>query len=171
MFFSQIRGRLVPLAVAAAVSVAMPVVMSAAEAQEGYKVSAKAGKFEDVVDNLNDAIIKRGFVVDYTGELNKMLERTAKDTGTVTASGKLTPFKNAKFLQFCPAKLTHDAVNTNPIGIANCPIAIFVYELDHEQGKINVGYRMPVSSPSRKANEVNNKLKAVLADIVKEAVK
>lgn len=145
--------------------------MIPAHAEEGYKVSQKSGKFEDVIEDLQDAILKRGFVIDYTGELNAMLERTAKDTGAVKASGKLTPFKNAKFLQFCPAKLTHEAVAMNPMGIANCPVAIFVFELDHDQGVIKVGYRLPVTTPSRKAREVNDRLEATLAEIVAETVK
>lgn len=145
--------------------------LGARAADDDIRVYTKVGKFADVDENLRDAITKRGYVVDYVGELNKMLERTAADTGTVTSSGKATPFKNAHFVQFCPSKLTHDAVNTNPYGIANCPIAVFIYELDHEQGKIHVGYRMPVSSPSKKSTEVNDRLKALLADIVNEATK
>lgn len=140
-------------------------------AEEMIKVYSKAGKFTDVDESLRDAIIKRGFVIDYVGELNKMLTRTAADTGTVTSGGKSSPFKNAHFLQFCPSKLTHEAVNTNPVGIANCPIAIFIYELEHEPGKVHVGYRTPVSVASKKSTEVNNRLKAVLADIAKEATK
>ncbi|MBK9080297.1 MAG: DUF302 domain-containing protein [Hyphomicrobium sp.] len=149
---------------------ALPQPMARA-AEDGFRVYTKMGKFADVDENLRDAIAKRGFVIDYVGELNKMLARTAADTGTVTSSGKLTPFKNAHFVQFCPSKLTHEAVNTNPYGIANCPIAIFIYELEHEAGKVHLGYRMPVSSPSKKSTEINNKLKAVLADIAKEATK
>ncbi len=145
--------------------------MAAQAAEEMIKVYTKSGKFTDVDESLRDAIMKRGFVIDYVGELNKMLNRTAADTGTVTSGGKLSPFKNAHFLQFCPSKLTHEAVNTNPVGIANCPIAVFIYELDHEPGKIHVGYRTPVAVASKKSTEVNNKLKAVLADIAKEATK
>jgi len=145
--------------------------VAAVAAEEMIKVYTKAGKFTDVDENLREAILKRGFVIDYVGELNKMLTRTASDTGTVTSGGKLSPFKNAHFLQFCPSRLTHEAVNTNPVGIANCPIAIFIYELEHEPGKVHVGYRTPVSVASKKSTEVNNKLKAVLADIAKEATK
>lgn len=159
---------------AAALLLGSAVVLSpvgAVAAEEMIKVYTKAGKFSDVDENLRDAITKRGFVIDYVGELNKMLTRTAADTGTVTSGGKLSPFKNAHFVQFCPSKLTHEAVNTNPVGIANCPIAIFIYELEHEQGKVHVGYRTPVAVASKKSTEVNNKLKAVLADIAKEATK
>lgn len=145
--------------------------LATAQSDVGYKIYTKAAKFEDVSDNVKDAIIKRGFVVDYTGELNKMLERTAADTGTVTSAGKKSPFKNAHFMQFCPAKLTHEAVNASPFGIANCPIAIFIFERDHEPGKVHVGYRMPVSSPSKLSKEINKRLATTLHDIAAEATK
>ena len=45
-----------------------------AQTDSGYKIYTKAGKFDDVSEALKDAILKRGFVVDYTGELNKMLD-------------------------------------------------------------------------------------------------
>lgn len=152
-------------------AVAGTATMATAQAEPGYKIYSKAGKFEDVSENVKDAIIKRGFVVDYTGELNKMLERTAADTGTITSAGKKSPFKNAQFMQFCPSKLTHEAVNASPFGIANCPIAIFIFEREHEQGKVHVGYRTPVSSASKLSREINKRLSATLHEIASEATK
>ncbi len=143
----------------------------AVAADLGYREFAKAAAFEDVNDNLKDAILKRGFVIDYVGQFNAMLERTAKDTGTVTSGGNKSPYKNAQFVQFCPAKLTHEAVNASPLAIANCPIAIFIYELSYEPGKVRVGYRMPVASPSKRVNEINEKIAATLQEIATEATK
>lgn len=140
-------------------------------ADTGYKDYVKAGAYEDVAENLKDAIIKRGYVIDYVGQFNAMLERTAADTGTVTAAGNKSPYKNAQYMQFCPSKLTHEAVNASPFAIANCPIALFVYESGVEPGKIHVGYRLPVESPSKRVNEVNAKLAAVLHEIAAEATK
>lgn len=137
----------------------------------GYRTFTKAGSFEEVNDNLKDAIVKRGFVIDYVGQFNAMLERTAKDTGTVTSGGNKSPYKNAQFVQFCPSKLTHEAVNASPLAIANCPIAIFIYETNYEPGKVHVGYRMPVASPSKRVNEVNAKIADTLSAIATEATK
>lgn len=145
---------------------------SLASAQSpGYREAVKAAAYEDVLENLKDAILKRGYVIDYVGQLNAMLERTAADTGTVTSGGNKSPYANAQYVQFCPAKLTHEAVNASPLAIANCPIAIFVYELAYERGKVHVGYRMPVESPSKRVNEVNARLATELQAITTEATK
>ena len=65
-------------------------------------------------------------------------------------------------MQFCPAKLVHEAVSANPFALANCPIALFIYELNYEPGKIHVGYRLPIGSPSSRANEINLKIVSLL---------
>ena len=137
----------------------------------GYTLQSKTSEFEDVRSDLEDAIINRGYVVDYVGHINKMLERTSEVAESVTAEGKKSPYKNAQYLQFCPAKITHDAISTSPQNIANCPVAIFIYELNIEPGKIFVGYRTPISGQSRKMRDVNKKLATLLADIVGEVVK
>lgn len=140
-------------------------------ADVGYRTYTKTGSFEDVKESLSDAIVKRGYVVDYVGQLNAMLQRTARDTGTVTPAGNVSPYKNAQFLQFCPSQLTHEAVNASPLAIANCPIAFFVYELAYEPGKVVLGYRVPVASPSKRVGEINGKLSALLEEIAQEATK
>jgi len=155
------------LAVAAAIAASA----GSVAAEPGYRKAVKAAPYEDVLENLKDAILKRGYVIDYVGQLNAMLERTAVDTGTVTAAGSKTPYAHAQYVQFCPAKLTHEAVNASPLAIANCPIAIFVYELAYERGKVHVGYRMPVESASKRVNEVNVRLAQELQAITSEATK
>jgi len=161
-------ARLAASALVALILLAAPVAKASDEL--GYRVHTKAAKFEDVRDDLRDAIIKRGFVIDYVGQLNAMLERTAVDTGSVTPLGARSPYKNAEYMQFCPAKLTHEAVSTTPYAIANCPIVLFVYETGAEPGKIKVGYRLPVATPSRLMRQVNDKFTALLEEIAKEAI-
>lgn len=158
----------------ATLAVAAVTVVSAGQASAqgpGYREAVKAAPYEDVVENVKEAILKRGYVIDYVGQLNAMLERTAADTGTITSGGNKSPYANAQYLQFCPAKLTHEAVNASPLAIANCPVAIFVYELAYERGKVHVGYRMPVESPSKRVNEVNARLAKELQAITAEATK
>lgn len=158
------------LVLAAAVGLAL-MASQVSAADNGYKDYVKSGTFDDISENLKDAIINRGYVIDYTGEFNKMLERTAADTGTVTPGGNKSPYRNAKYMQFCPAKLTHEAVNASPFAIANCPVALFVYETNYEPGKIHVGYRLPVGSPSKRVSEVNARLTKLLHEIATEATK
>lgn len=137
----------------------------------GYRVYAKTAKFAEVRDDVKDAIVQRGFVIDYVGHFNQMLERTAEATGSVTPLGAKSPYRNAEYIQFCPSKLTHEAVSATPFAIANCPIVLFVYEVAYEPGKINVGYRLPAATPSKVLKEVNARIVALLDGIAKEATK
>jgi hypothetical protein len=49
---------------------------------QDLKTYGKKGSYEDVKFELNDAIIRRGLAIDYTGHINKMLERTGADVGS-----------------------------------------------------------------------------------------
>ncbi|MDX2159002.1 MAG: hypothetical protein SFW09_21065 [Hyphomicrobiaceae bacterium] len=164
----MISFRLAFVAALVAFGLAVP---PAAAQDVGYRVHTKKGAYATVREDLKDAIINRGFVIDYEGHFNKMLERTAEAAGRATATGTPSPYANAEYLQVCPSKLTHEAVSATPFGIANCPISVFVYELRAEPGKIVVGYRLPVGSPSKRVKEVNKKLVDLLEGIAKEATK
>jgi len=136
-----------------------------AESAAGYQSYFKTGKFEDVLFELNNAIIDRGLVVDRTGHLQTMLERTSK------AVGSKTPYIEAKYLQFCSARLTHGAVSANPFNIAICPYVVFIFELKSDPGKIHVGYRRPIAGPSKRPRTAPAKVEALLDEITKAAVK
>jgi hypothetical protein len=142
-----------------------------AETAAGYKSYITTGEFEDVLFELNNAIIDRGLVVDYTGHLQTMLERTSEAVGSVTPGGSKTPYLEAKYLQFCSAKLTHGVVSANPLNIAICPYVVFIFELKTDPGKIHVGYRRPIAGPSRLTRRAIAKVEALLDGITKDAVK
>ena len=154
-----------------ALLVALLPVTVQANPKYGYKTLTKQGVFEDVRDDLKDAIINHGFVVDYVGHFNTMLLRTSKAAGSVTADGIKSPYKNAQYMQFCAAKLTHQAISADPRNIANCPYVVFVYELGYAPGKITVGYRLPAVGPTRTSKRVAKKIEALLDSIVEEAAK
>ena len=135
----------------------------------GYKSYIKDGKFEDVLFELNNAIVDRGLVVDYTGHLGAMLERTGEAVGSVTPGGSKSPYLAAKYLQFCSAKLTHEVVSANPLNIAICPYVVFIFELKSDPGKVHVGYRKPIAGPSRLTRRATAKVEKLLDDIVKQA--
>lgn len=61
-------------------TLSVPVV---AQAIGGY---SKAAPYEDVKFELSDAIIRRGLVVDQTGQIGTMLERTGPDVGSTSRS-------------------------------------------------------------------------------------
>lgn len=136
-----------------------------AETAAGYQSYIKTGKFEDVLFELNNAIVDRGLVVDRTGHLQTMLERTSEVVGSKT------PYIEAKYLQFCSANLTHGAVSANPFNIAICPYVVFIFELKSDPGKIHVGYRRPIAGPSRPTRKALAKVEALLDEITKAAVK
>jgi len=141
-----------------------------AEAGLGYKAFSKSGAYDDVRADLEDAIVNRGYVIDFVGQFNQMLERTSQVAESVTALGAKSPYKKAEYLQFCAAKLAHEAVSANPGNIANCPYVLFVYELANNPGKIHVGYRLPPSGPSRATKAINAKIEKLLNDIAMEAL-
>ncbi|MGI9483937.1 MAG: DUF302 domain-containing protein [Hyphomicrobiales bacterium] len=106
-----------------------------------------------------DAIINRGYVIDYTAHIGAMLDRTSND---VRASKKI--YKAAKVLQFCSAVVSRKAMEENAANIAYCPYGIFVYETPDAPGEVNVGYReLPGTSEGLKA------VNALLDGIVKDA--
>src|SRR5262245_62835808 len=101
--------------------------MSSVSAQE-LKTYSKEGGYEDVKFELNDAIIRRGLAVDYTGHINKMLERTGADVG----SNKQI-YVNAEFVLFCSAKLSRAMVEADPGNLGYCPYVVFLYEARSEE--------------------------------------
>lgn len=145
--------------------------VSAAQAaqQNGYKHVTKTGHFEDVFQDLKDAIINRGLVIDYVGHVGKMLERTSVAAGSVTESGSKSPYIHAKYLQFCSAKLTHESVSASPYNLAICPYVVFIFEAKSKPGEIVVGYRRPVPGPSKRTREAFAKIESLLKSILKEA--
>lgn len=143
-------------------------VPSWADAEEGFKELTRTGSYAEVRDDLKNAIINRGFVVDYVGHFNAMLERTSEAVGSVTETGAKSPYKNAEFMQFCAAKLTHEAISANPQNIVNCPYVVYVYELTAKPGLIHVGYRTPVSGASKISRKAVAAIDGLLGEIVKE---
>ena len=128
-----------------------------------FKTTAK---FEDVKDDVVNAVTKRGLVVDYTAHIGTMLDRTAKDVG---AAKKV--YARAEALQFCSATLSRKMMEADPANIVFCPYVIVIYSLPADPGTVYVGYRRPqaAGTPATRAS-----LKAVddlLAGILKEAVK
>lgn len=141
-----------------------------AESVRGFQAYETKGAFNDVLSDLKDAIINRGLVIDYTGQLNTMLKRTSKTVGSVTESGSPTPYVKAQFMQFCSAKLSHEVISANPQNIAICPYVVFIYELKTSPGMIHVGYRRPITGPSKRSRKALSKVDALLDAIVKESL-
>jgi hypothetical protein len=58
--------------------------------ESGLKVYSKQASFEDVRFELENAIVGRGLVVDFNGNVGRMLERTGADVGSTAPSQKIS---------------------------------------------------------------------------------
>ncbi|MEX3008131.1 DUF302 domain-containing protein [Hoeflea sp. TYP-13] len=140
--------------------VGMPAVAAASDVTE-YIAEAP---FEDVRQDLGDAVINRGYKIDYEAYIGEMLERTSADVG-----GKKEIYKNAEFIQFCSAVLSRAAMEADPANIAYCPYVLFAYELADEPGKVHVGFRRLDERGSEASKAALAKVNALLDEIAREA--
>jgi uncharacterized protein (DUF302 family) len=135
-------------------------------ATAGIVVVTVKGEYDDVKERVVQAIEGRGLVINYTGQIAAMLERTGKDLGRVA-----TVYSKAEVVEFCSARLSRDSMEADPRNIVFCPYSIAVYTLPKESGKVYVAYRKPAAigtGPSVKALRAIEKL---LQDIVNDARK
>lgn len=112
------------------------------------------GGFEDATFAVENAIIGKGLVIDYTSHVGEMLNRTGEDVGSGT---KL--FDNADIFLFCSAVVSRQVMEADLMNISNCPYGIFVYEKD---GAVKIGYR---DFPNASMDPVED----LLSEIVDEA--
>ena len=134
-----------------------------AETKTGYKVLEVKQDFDTTMFELNNAIVNRGLVIDHTGFVSKMLDRTSGATG----SG--SPYKDARYMSLCSAKLSHDAMRADPDNIAVCPYVVFIYELKSRAGVTRVGYRRPVASEKPSAKKALTAIEKLLDGIIEDA--
>jgi len=99
---------------------------------------SKRAKFDDVLDDLKQAIEAKGLVIDYQSYVNRMLERTGKDVGSAR---KL--YADAQAFVFCSAALSRKTMEADPANAALCPYSIMVYETVQAPGTVSVSYRRP----------------------------
>lgn len=153
------------LAVLAAVAVLLALLATAAAAQ-GLKTYTKKASYDDVKMDLTDAITKRGLVVDFTGNVGGMLDRTGKDVGSTRQV-----YKKAEYVVFCSARLSRDMMEANAANAGFCPFIVFVYETTARPGEIVVGYRRLPTGASGASAKAFSEIEAMLDGIAKEAVK
>lgn len=101
-------------------------------------VYSTQGEYNNVRDDLVDAIESYGMVVSYTAHAAAMLERTA---GAVGAIKQVYDF--ADILLFCKANTTYDLTLANPHNIVLCPYAIAVYSLREDKDTVYISFRKP----------------------------
>jgi len=128
--------------------------------------ASKSGSFEDVKFDLTNAVIERGLVVDYTGSVAGMLDRTGADVGSTK---KL--YRHAEYLVFCSAKLSRQMMEADASNIGFCPFVVFIYERADKPGEIIVGTRAPTARGDGASRAALAEVEALLKGIVADAVK
>lgn len=96
------------------------------------------GPFEDVKQDLVDAIEGRGLVISYVSHASDMLERT-----TEAVEGARKVYGEAEILLFCKADLSHRLVGKSPHNIVLCPYAIAIYTLAGQPDVVHLAIREP----------------------------
>lgn len=127
--------------------------------------SAK-GDFDEVTQEVENAIINRGFVIDYHGFIGNMLKRTGQDVGSAKAV-----YKDAEWYQFCSASLSRKTAEADPRNVGYCPYSIVVYELASEPGTVHVGYRSPMMVGSQASKQALAAVDKLLDEMAREATK
>lgn len=140
---------------------AMPA--TAAETITSYETDAP---FDEVRQDLTDAIVNRGYVIDYEAFVGEMLARTGGDVG---AEKTLFQDGNANVMQFCSAVLSRKAIEADIMNLSFCPYGVFVYENAETAGTVTVGFRRLDEIGSDESKAAIGEINAVLDEIAKEA--
>lgn len=154
------RLGLLAAAAAAAALAAAPVLA----APTGVTTYEAEGPYDQVRQDLADAIINRGYVIDYNAKIGDMLSRTASDVG-----GTVELYGNAETLQFCSAVLSRKAMEADRLNIAYCPYTLFVFEAAGEEGAVTVGFRHLGEGASGESGATLQEINALLDEIAREA--
>lgn len=152
------------IALAAAICIAPASVLGS---EPGSTIKTITGDFDEVFGDLQDAVINRGLVIDYVGDVGKMLERTAE---AAKGSDARVPYLNARYLQFCSAALTHQATDADVHNLAMCPYVVFAYQTRAEPGRVSVGYRQIQLAPAAASQAAQAKVHGLLEAVVNDAV-
>ena len=126
-------------------------------AGDDVKTIESDAAFADVAAGIENAIVNRGYKVDYHGFIGDMLKRTASDVD----AGKAL-YKDAEFFTFCSAVLSRKAMEADIGDVAYCPYVVFAYETEAKPGAVTVGFRMLPEGGERDA--VNAVLSEIIAD-------
>lgn len=128
-------------------------------------VSKTTGTFDEIKENLTNALTNRGMVVNNIAHIGDMLARTGKDLG------KTDPvYLKAEAVEFCSATISRKTMEANPHNIAYCPYAIAIYVLPKEPKTVYVTYRKPTGGDDKASKASLGEVEKLLRDLVKETI-
>lgn len=125
-------------------------------------------KFDTVRDNLQDAIVARGLVIDNTSYVARMLDRTGKDVGSTKA---IYADGQGQAFSFCSAVISRKTMEADPHNMVFCPYTLVLYRTAAEPGKVYVAYRRPIPTDGSEAARAALKdVETLLDGIAREAL-
>ncbi len=125
-------------------------------------------KFDTVRDDLQEAIVAKGLVVDNTSYVARMLDRTGKDVGSTKA---IYADGQGQAFTFCSAVLSRKTMEADPHNMVFCPYTLVVYSTAAEPGKVYVAYRRPLlPDGSEAARAALKEVETLLDGIAREAL-
>ena len=140
----------------------------AAPATSVVRYSAEAG-FDSVRDDLQNAIIAKGLVIDNNSFIASMLERTGKDVGSTKA---IYTGGHGQAFSFCSAATSRKTMEADAHNIAFCPYTLVVYSTAAEPKKVYVAYRRPVLTEGGEAAKASlMEVETLLDGIARDALR
>lgn len=128
-------------------------------------ISKTTGTFDEIKENLTNALTNRGMVVNNIAHIGDMLARTGKDLG------KTNPvYLKAEAIEFCSATISRKTMEANPHNIAYCPYVIAIYVLPKEPKTVYVTYRKPTGGDTKASKASLGEVEKLLRDLVKETI-
>jgi uncharacterized protein (DUF302 family) len=125
-----------------------------------------SARFDDVRDDLKQAIERQGLVIDYQAEIGRMLKRTGKDVGSTRPL-----YVDAQTFQFCSASLSRKTMEADPGNVVLCPYVLVIYATVQKPDQVIVAYRRPTRSGGPPASRAAlRQVDALLDSIAREAV-
>jgi len=126
------------------------------------------GKYENVREDLINAITGRGLVVDHNSHVAKMLDRTGQDLGTTK---KIFGEDQGQTFSFCSSVISRKTMEADPHNIMFCPYTIALYTTLAEPKKVYLVYRRPQRMDDSAASKAALKeVEALLDGIAREAL-
>lgn len=115
--------------------------LAPALADEIRQLSIEPGRYADAREALVDAIEGEGLIPSPPSRFGDMLARTGQ------ALDQPAPiYADAEVLHFCSARIAWQLARENPLNIAQCPLAMAIFTLPGEPGRVRLAWRRAVGS-------------------------
>ena len=125
----------------AALAVLLLTCLAPALADEIRQLRIEPGRYADAREALVDAIEGEGLIPSPPSRFGDMLARTGQ------ALDQPDPiYADAEVLHFCSARIAWQLARENPLNIAQCPLAMAIFTLPDEPGRVRLAWRRAAGS-------------------------